>query len=110
MEVSDHTKVMIGQYQSFQQQLQNVLIQKESLKLQNLEIEKALEELHATKENSAYKIVGAIMVNKSILNLKKELAESKESIDLKIRSLEKNEERLTERIKDLQTKLKEVIK
>src|SRR2546427_11900741 len=100
MPVSDHTKEMINQYQISQQQLQNILIQKESLKLQTLEIERALEELHSSKEKSAYKIVGAIMVNKSVPDLRKELGDSKESIDLKLKSIEKNEERLTERIKD----------
>ncbi|MEM7826271.1 MAG: prefoldin subunit [Candidatus Aenigmatarchaeota archaeon] len=88
--------------QFYQQQLQNILIQKESLKLQNLEIESALEELKKSKEKDAYKIVGNVMIKKDLNNLIKELEEKKEEIEVRIKSLEKTEERVVEKIKELQ--------
>lgn len=109
-ELSEEAKNMITEFQNYQQQLQNVLIQKESLKLQNIEMEKALEELNATKQKTAYKITGAIMISKPVDELKKELNESKEAVDIRIKSLEKMEERVNSRLKELQTKLKEIIK
>jgi len=109
-EISEETKNLIAQFQNYQQQLQNILIQKESLKLQTIEVERALEELNTTKQTTAYKITGQIMISKPVEELKKELSETKENIGIRIKSLEKTESRIDERLKDLQTTLKEVIK
>ncbi len=105
-ELTDQQKEMINQFQMYQQQMQSVLIQKESLKLQILEIDKALEELNATKEGKAYKITGQVMVSKPVEELKKDLNESKEVIDVRIKSLEKTEERINSKLSELQEKLK----
>jgi len=94
------------QFQFYQQQLQSVLIQKESLKLQTAEIERALEELEKTNQKSAYKIVGGVMVSKPVEELEKELNETKEDADLRIKSLEKTEERITAKLKELQASVK----
>jgi prefoldin beta subunit len=110
LEVPEDAKNLIAQFQNYQQQLQNILIQKESMKMQNLEIKRALEELNTTAQKTAYKITGQIMANKPVEELKNELGETKENIDVRIKSLEKNEERLNGKLKDLQEKLKEVIK
>jgi prefoldin beta subunit len=101
---------MIAEFQNHQQELQNVVIQKESFKLQSLEITNALEELQKTNQKSVFKITGNIMISKPIEEIKKDLEEAKESIDLKIKSLEKNEERISNKLKELQSKLKEVMK
>jgi prefoldin beta subunit len=99
-------KELLNQFQILQQQLQSIAIQKENLKLQNLEIEKALEELNATKQKEALKIVGNIMVKKSVEELKKELEKDKEDIAIRIENLGKIEERINNKLKELQTKLK----
>lgn len=101
---------MIAEFQNYQQELQNVVIQKESFRLQSMEAAKALEELQKTNQKTAYKIIGNIMVNKPVEEIKKDLEEAKESIELKIKSLEKNEERISNKLKELQSKLKEVMK
>lgn len=106
----ENAKNLISQFQNYQQQLQSILIQKESLKIQNMEIERAMEELNATTQKTAYKITGQVMVSKSVEELKKELDETKENVDLRIKSLEKNEERINNKLKDLQEKIKEVMK
>jgi prefoldin beta subunit len=101
---------MIEQFQIYQQQLQSVLIQKENLKMQNLEIERALEELNKTDQKTAYKIAGQIMVSKPVEELKKDLSEMKETVEVRIKGLEKTEERMVNKLKELQDKLKDVIK
>lgn len=90
------------QFQFYQQQLQSIIIQKESLKLQTMEIGRAVEELEKTSQKNAYKIVGRIMISKPVEELKKELAEMKEEAELRIKSLEKTEERVTSKLKELQ--------
>jgi len=109
-EISEETKKLVIQFQNYQQQLQSVLIQKESFKLQAMEIERALNELKESKEKKAYKIVGQVMILKPVEELKKELNETKENINIRIKSLEKTEERLSNKLKELQEKLKTVLK
>ncbi len=109
-ELTDQQREMIIQLQTYQQQLQNVLIQKENLKLQNLETEKALEELNAAKDDKAYKVTGQIMVSKPVEELKKDLNETKEMIGVRIKSLEKTEERINSKLNELQENLKDIIR
>ncbi len=101
---------MVGQFQQYQQQLQAVLIQKETMQLQLMEITKALEELDSTKNDKAYKITGQIMVIKPVEELKKELIETKEAIEVRMGSLEKTEERITIKLKEMETELRKLVK
>lgn len=90
----------------YQQQLQTLLIQKETFKIRKVEIENALEELNKTKQKSAYKISGNIMILKPIEELKNELKEEIENIEEKIMSLKRGEEKIMSRLKELQAKIK----
>ena len=108
--VTEDDKKFFGQFQAYQQQLQSIMIQKENLKLQILGIEKALEELEASKEKEAYKITGSIMIKKNSIDLKNELKEKKDSFDVRTKTLEKAEERITTKLKDMEPKLREMIK
>lgn len=110
VELTEEQKEAVAQFQTYQQQLQSVMIQKENLKMQGIEIDKALEELANTKQTTAYKMTGQIMVSKPVEELKKEVEETKEAVDIRIKSLEKTEERINTRLKELQEKLREVIK
>ena len=101
---------MVSQYQQYQQQLQAVLIQKETMQLQLMELNKAVEELDNTKNDKAYKIAGQIMVIKPVDELKKELAETKEAIEIRMQSLEKTEEKITLKLKELEGELRKLIK
>ena len=109
-EMADETQNMIEEFQAYQQQLQSLLIQKESFKLQTMEIEKALEELSATKEKAAYKITGGIMVSKPVEELKKELQDTKETVEVRMKSFDKTEEKLNNKLKELQEKLQVMMK
>jgi len=105
-ELSEEAKNLLMQFQAYQQQMQSVMIQKESMKLQLMEIDRAMEELGKTKQATAYKITGNIMVSKPVGELKKELSDVKEEVDIRIKSLEKTEERLNGKLKELGEKLR----
>jgi len=107
--VKDDNKELLNQFQAYQQQLQAVLIQKENLRLQILEIDKALEELEASKEKEAYKIAGPIMIKRTTTQLKKELKERKDSFDLRVKSLEKAEERIVTKLKEIEPEIKKIM-
>lgn len=102
---------LLLQLQTAQQQGQAISIQHESLTIQKMEIEKALEELKKTKDSEeVFKAVGPILVKSTKSNLTKELGEKKESIEMRLSSLEKQDAKLREKVKELQTKLQELLR
>ena len=105
----DNSKI-VEQFQMYQQQYQTIMMQKDQLRLQQLEIEKALEELETIKGEKAYKISGPIMIKKDVEELKKELKEKKEDMDLRLKTLTKAEERVTSKLKGMEEDLKKLIK
>ena len=107
-DLTEQQKEAIGQFQAYQQQLQSILIQKESMRLHGLEIDKAIEELGKTKEENAFKIAGNVIISKPVVELKKELEDNKEALEIRIKSLEKTEERANSKLKELQDKIREI--
>jgi len=73
------------------------------------ENENALEELEKSKKD-AYKIIGAIMISSDKDNLKKELKEQKDILDLRIKSLDKQEKSFKEKAEDIQKEVMKEIK
>lgn len=96
----------IAQFQQLQQQLQAVLMQKESVKLQLGEIDKAKEELEKVKEGEdVFRAAGPILIKTSVPGLKKNLSEEKENLNSLIGLLEKQEKILKDKLVALQGQL-----
>lgn len=110
IKITPEAQQILLELQTFQQQMQTVLIQKESLNIQNMEIEKALEELGKVNDEDVFKAVGPILIKSDKERLKTELAEKKETIDLRLKSLQKQENRMKERLEESQKKLEEILK
>ncbi len=104
MDISPDTQKKIAQLQLLEQNLHSFATQKRNIQSQMLEIENALKELKEST-GAIYKIVGTVMFSaeKNILN--KDLAERKEVLDVRIKSLEKQEKGTEERAKKLQTEV-----
>ena len=49
----EQTRGMVGQFQQYQQQLQAILIQKDAMQMQLMEVTKSLEELETTNNDKA---------------------------------------------------------
>jgi prefoldin beta subunit len=105
----DSSKI-VGQFQMYQQQYQTILMQKEQLRLQKLEVENALEELEAGKSKKVYKISGPIMIKKDVEDIKIELGERNEDLELRLKTLKRAEERVTKNLKDIEEKVKKMMK
>ena len=110
IKISPEAQKTLIELQTFQQQMQTVLLQKESLNMQNMEIDKALEELNKTGHDDVYKAVGPILIKSTKKELDKELSERKETIELRLKSLQKQENRLKEKLKESQEKFEEILK
>lgn len=97
------TEKKIGHLQLIEQNLQGILVQKQQFQTQLIEIESALKELENTKE--AFKIVGNIMVSSSKEDLLKDLKEKKETLELRIKTIEKQEKSLREKAGGMQSEI-----
>ena len=88
-----------------QQQLQNIMAQKEAMGVQVLEIKRALDELDKSKENEVYKIAGPILIKSGKAEVLKDLKDRDEAFDVRLKSLEKEEKRIKVKIDELREKL-----
>jgi len=88
-----------------QQQLQNIMAQKEAMGIQVLEIKKALDELGKTTEKDVFKIAGPILIKSDKTDVIKELNEKDETFGLRLKSMEKEEKRVKLKIEELREKL-----
>jgi prefoldin beta subunit len=96
---------LFSQAQLYSQQMQNILAQRTAMVLELNEIKKSLEELGKTKEKSVYRLSGPIMIKADTAAVKKDLEEKQNTISLRVKTLEKQEERLKERIEELRGKI-----
>mgnify|MGYP001610825699 CR=1 FL=1 len=108
MEVSKETEQKIGQLQMYEQSMQSFLGQKQQFQVQLVEIDSALSELQNT--NKAYKIVGNIMVEADRDELKTDLQSKKEILELRIRTMEKQEAQVREKASKLQSEILQKMK
>ena len=103
MEVPKDTEQKISQLQMFEQSLQNFLGQKQQFQIQLAEVDSALGELSGTEK--AYKIVGNIMVESSKDELQADLQSRKEMLELRIKTMEKQENQVRDRASNLQAEI-----
>ena len=85
----------IAKMQQTQQSLQSILSQKQQVEMENVESERALEELQKAKdEEQVFKYAGSILIKSDKKTLIEELEEKKELSKTKTTVLEKQEERI----------------
>jgi len=102
------TEEKIQQLQGMEQSMQQLLLQKQTFQAQLMETESAQEEIK--KSEIAYKFIGNIMLRSSREDLEKELMEKNETLMLRIKNIEKQEESAKEKIKKLRSEVLEEIK
>jgi len=96
-ELTKDTEQKISQLQLYEQSMQSILGQKQQFQMQLMEIESALGELD--KSDTAYKIIGNIMVASKKEDLKSDLESKKEIIVLRLKTLGKQENQIKEKKK-----------
>src|SRR5207253_1673128 len=106
-DISPQLQNQIAQYQQLQNQLQVLASQRVQLEAKLREIEATLEELNKLKgDTPVYKSIGMLLVRQDDREgLKKELEEHKETLTIRVKSLQKQEKSLSERYEDLAGKI-----
>lgn len=109
--ISPQLRHQLAQFQQVQQQVQVLATQRQQLELLMRETEKALEELGKLPEDAGvYKTLGGIMVRSDKATLQKELSEQKETLDLRIKALQRQEERSIQRLREMREKIDKELK
>ncbi|MBM4248687.1 MAG: prefoldin subunit beta [Euryarchaeota archaeon] len=102
----------IAQYQQLQQQLQLLMAQRNQYSLQLEEVGRAIDELGRTgADTPVFRNVGSLLIKvEKMEELKKELSEMKDTLGIKVKSLERQENHLKERFGALRTELQSALK
>ena len=101
----------IGKMQQSQQNLQSILMQKQQVEMENVESDRALEELKkASDEDQVFKYAGSILIKSNKKSLIDELEEKKELSKTKSVVLAKQEERLKASLQEQEQKIQEMLK
>ncbi len=97
--------------QQLQQQYELVLAQRTQMEIQLKETEFALAELSKLEgEPVVYKSVGPLLMRGSKAQFESELNESKETLELRVKALLKQEEQLRKQVQELSIKIQSQLK
>ena len=108
MDMKKETQEKIQELQLLEQNTQSFMMQKQQFQVQLMEVESALKEVSKGKES--YKIIGNIMVKSEKEKLEEDLEQKKEMFGLRIKNIEKQEERLKEKAVKLQEEVMKEMK
>lgn len=111
-DMSPKVQNQIAQYQQIQQQLQMIMGQKNQYSMQLEEVERSLDEMSKAKpETVMYRNVGSLLIKvDNPEDLRKELGEAKDTLGIKVKSMERQEVSLKERFNTLRTEITAALK
>jgi len=108
--ISPKVQNQLGMLQQLQQQLQTILQQKAQYELAVREAKRAQEEISDSAEDAVmYMSVGTVMMQKKKEVVNAKLTEKVETLELRIKSLEKQEKMLQGKFEQLQSQIKAAI-
>ena len=108
--ISPKVQNQLGMLQQLQQQLQTILQQKAQYELAVREAKRAQEEISDSPEDAVlYMSVGTVMMQKKKEVVNAKLTEKVETLELRIKSLEKQETMLQGKFEQLQSQIKAAI-
>ena len=91
--------------QFLEQNIQNLMLQRQAFQMELSETEFAINELNNSKEDDSYKIVGQLMIKFPKSKILEDLKSKKNILDLRLNAIEKQEENLSENIEKIREEL-----
>lgn len=104
MAVSKQTEQEIAEFQTMQNQLQMILLQKQQVKLQLDEVNNALSELKKT-DGAIFRAVGTLLFESDKEGAEKALNEQVETLNMRTEVLGRQEDKLKKKLAELREKL-----
>lgn len=108
MKTNKELQEKIQELQLLEQNFQNILMQKQAFQMELNETETSLSEVSKTKEE-IYKITGQIMLRAEKNEIEKELKEKKEILSLRLKSIDKQENSLKDKLEKLKEEVTQEI-
>lgn len=103
-------KEQLARLQQLQQNLQAIMMQKQQVEIENVETERALDELKkTTSDDAVYKLAGPLLVKSNREGLIKDLEEKKELSKTRVVVLGKQESRVKENLKEVESKINQMV-
>jgi len=99
----------IQEIQILEQNLRNLLLQKQAFQIELNETENALSEILNSKDD-VFKLIGQIMIKSNKDKLSEELKKKKELLSLRLDSIEKQESEATKNLEELRKDIMKNIK
>lgn len=109
MEIDKQTQQKIQTLQLLEQNLQAILMQKQAFQVELDENKTALDEIKKSKKDT-YKIVGQVMIKSDKKTLEKELKEKQNLMNMRIKSITKQETQISEQLERLKAEIVDKIK
>jgi prefoldin beta subunit len=94
------TEKQIQEMQILEQNLQNILMQKQAFQMELTETKSASEEIENSQDD-VYKIIGSLMIKTEKAKIKEELTNKEKLLSIRLGSLEKQEENFSEKLEEL---------
>ena len=112
MEISPKMQQQLAQFEQLRQQVQMIANQRMNLEAKVKELEIALEELDKVDEETPiFRSVGSLLIKaKNRTEVIEQLKEEKETSEVRVKAVKKQEEQLKGRYDELQQKLQESLK
>ena len=78
--------------------------------LQLKEVKRALDELEKLEEGSeVYKSIGSILVKTDKEKLREELDDKKETLEIRLKTLQRQEEKMLNKLKEMEVKIRQAL-
>ncbi|MCD6410105.1 MAG: prefoldin subunit beta [Candidatus Verstraetearchaeota archaeon] len=95
-------QMQLARLQDLQEQLRAIVLRKQQIELELREVERALKETEdLSNDVPIYKSVGALLFKTEKEKVVKELGERKEELELRIKTLERQESRVKQQLEEL---------
>ena len=94
----------IQEMQILDQNVQNLFLQKQSFQIEISETQLALKEIESSGDE-IFKMVGQLMIRSDKAKVKEELLNKERFLDIRIKSIEKQENSLTEKLEKLREEI-----
>lgn len=110
-EMPANVQQQIAQFQMMQQQAQAISSQKVQMEIQLKEIDHSIEELKKLKKDAeVYESIGAILIKKSKTKITTELKERKETLEIRVKTLAKQEQDIQAKLMEMQSEIQNMLK
>ncbi|RAP51640.1 MAG: prefoldin subunit beta [Methanosphaera sp. rholeuAM270] len=106
MDMPQNVQEQLNQFQQVQQQAQSIAMQKQTVTLQINEAKKALDELSKTDDDrDVYRTSGPLLIKTTKADSESELKDNIEMLEIRQKTIEKQEKRIASRLEELQESL-----